>query len=175
MSRDDVAARTIQPTLRPRLEFLGCSLAMLLCAAAGLLTALTRGRQLLDPESELELGALEPVRTLIGLLPWGIVVVSLLVAAWCAWAVTPASRRLAVVLDGTGLTFRPFMGRRVRVGWDRVREVEERPARGLAPAQLRIHHGRRRRPLKLLPLDYRAIRDRVTAAADTPGGDAAGA
>ena len=124
---------------------------------------------MLRPDSQIELGSLEPFRSVIAHLPWAVVVLGGLTALWSAWALVPASRRMCIWMGDDGIRFIPFVGRSVSLSWDRLSAVEDRPGRLLRPAHLALWRLRYRKPLRLyrrwyLPLDYKALRERAEAA-----------
>jgi hypothetical protein len=159
----------IRPALRPRLEFLATAAMMSVIAAVCAAMALTRGSEILQPDSGIQLGGLEPFKHVLVGAVWAVAGCSLLLGLWSLWAVGAASRRLHVVIDDRVLEWRPYLGLRQRVDLGRLRMVEDRPGGRFEGPHLAVTWGRRRKPLKLyrkwyLPLDYKAIRRRLQQA-----------
>lgn len=162
----DAQTIRIQPALRPRLEFLATAGFFVAVAAVCTWMGLTRGREILDPNTQLELGGLEPFKHILVGLVWSVVAIAGLLALWSLWAVAPASGRLRVVIADGLFEWRPYIGPRVRFEIDRLTELEDRPGGRFVGPCLALRWGRRRKPLKLLrkwylPLDVKRLREEL--------------
>lgn len=172
-------ALQIRPTLRPRLLFLVTG-TVLLAMAAGLWVLLAaRWRLVLDPDgSGVGLGTADLARITVLVIAVLVAAASSLIGVWSWWALVPRSQRMQLTITEGECVWRPFIGWPLRFSLADVRRVEEYPVRRWRGGHLAVWWGRRRTPLRLyrqwyLPLDYRAARRALRAAAELPA-DAAG-